>query len=133
MNGETDWGPGWGGGGAVSPADFKKWQCPLSLFFKCPCRCLNAPISPVDFKKRQCPLTLFSKCSCRFKGSAMSPVNFNKRPCRPVEFKGQGPPDYFVCLQTKTNCGNNHNSKEVCYIIYCHTYHARDMLWCRIN
>ena len=23
----------------------------------------------------------------------MSPVNFRKRPCRPVEFKGQEPPD----------------------------------------
>ena len=26
------------GGPPVSPVDFKKWQCPLSLFLKCPCR-----------------------------------------------------------------------------------------------
>ena len=26
------------GGPPVSPVDFKKWQCPLSLFFKFSCR-----------------------------------------------------------------------------------------------
>ena len=26
-----------GGGGQMSPVDFKKWQCPLSLILKCPC------------------------------------------------------------------------------------------------
>ena len=46
------------------PVDFKKWQCPLSLFLK----------FPVDFKVVQCRL-----------------VDFKKRPCRPVEFKGQEP------------------------------------------
>ena len=43
----------------MSPVDFKKWQCPLSLFFKFPCRFLNSPLFPVDFKKGQCPLSLF--------------------------------------------------------------------------
>ena len=55
---------GGGGGGATSPVDFKKWQCPLSILFK---------------------------CSCLFYGGAMSPVEFKKVSCPPVEFKGQGP------------------------------------------
>ena len=48
-------------------------------------------MSPVDFKKWQCPLSLILKCPCRFKGSSVSPVDFKKWPCHPVEFKGQGP------------------------------------------
>ena len=54
------------GGSPVSPVDFKKWQCPLSLFLKFPCRFLNSPMSPVDFKKWQCPLSLILKSPCRF-------------------------------------------------------------------
>ena len=51
----------------------------------------GSPMSPVDFKKWQCPLSLFLKCPCRFLNSPMSSVHFKKRPCHPVEFKGQGP------------------------------------------
>ena len=48
-------GVGWGGGynGALdggspmSPVDFKKWQCLLSLSFKCPCRFLKILMSLV--------------------------------------------------------------------------------------
>ena len=46
-------------------------------------------MSPVDFKKWQCPLSLFLKCSCRFEDSPMPPVDFKKRECLSVEFKGQ--------------------------------------------
>ena len=29
----------------------------------------------------------------------MSPVEFKKTPCRPVDFKGQGPPDNLVSIR----------------------------------
>ena len=48
-------------------------------------------MSPVDFRKWQCPLSLIFKCPCRFYGTSMSPINFKKCPFRPVEFKGKGP------------------------------------------
>ena len=51
----------------------------------------NSPMLPVDFRKWQCPLSRYFKLSYRFQCSLMSPVEFQKRPCRPVEFKGQWP------------------------------------------
>ena len=47
------------GGSPMSPVDFKKWQCPMSLFKKKYRRFQNSPMSPVDFKKWQCPMSLF--------------------------------------------------------------------------
>ena len=35
----------------MSPVDFNKWQCPLSLFLKFE----NSTLSLVDFEKGQCP------------------------------------------------------------------------------
>ena len=51
----------------MSPVDFKKWQCPLSLFVNCSCRFKKSPMSPVDFKKCQCPLSLILKIPVDFK------------------------------------------------------------------
>ena len=52
-------------GSPMSPVDSKKWQCPLSLYFRFSCRLWNSPMSPVDFKKWQFPLRLYFKLSCR--------------------------------------------------------------------
>ena len=78
-------------GSPMSPVDFKKWPCPLSLFLRFPCPFFNGPISPVDFKKWGCPLLLVLTFSWRFSHGTMSPVDFKIMPCRPVKFKGQGP------------------------------------------
>ena len=43
----------------MSPVDFKKRQCRLSLALESPCRFKRSPMSPVDFKTGQCPLSLF--------------------------------------------------------------------------
>ena len=69
----------------MSPVDFKKRQCPLSLSFLVDFKIVQCP--PVDFKKGQCtsPVTIFHFFLSILKGS-MSPVEFKKRLCRPVEF-----------------------------------------------
>ena len=48
---------GRGGGGAMAPDDFKKWQCPLSLFF----------LISVDFKIVQCPLLILKNSNDPFR------------------------------------------------------------------
>ena len=80
-------GRGWGS--PMSLVDFRKWQCPLSLF---------SEDFPIDFEMVQCRMSdsrhgpshvtnILQHDDIGF----MSRLDFNKRPYRPVEFKGQGP------------------------------------------
>ena len=71
----------------MSPVDFEKWQCSLSLFSKV----------RVDFEIVQCRLSILrnGNVPCRYFRNftvnfAMWPVGFKKRLCRPVKFRGQG-------------------------------------------
>ena len=64
------------GGSPMSPVHFKKWQCPLSLFFKCPCRFLNSPMSPADLKKRP-------RHPVKFKGQVSQRVFYGNSDSRP--------------------------------------------------
>ena len=76
------------GGSPVSNVDFKKWPCPLSLFWQFSCRYQNGPMSHVDFKKHPMSCRLFSFLMSL---GSMSYVDFKKWPCRLVEFRGQEP------------------------------------------
>ena len=66
-----------GGGSPVSHVDFKKWQCPLSLFLQC-----------------QCQFLINTNVACRtvhvMLVSPISHVGCQNCPCCPAEFKGQG-------------------------------------------
>ena len=44
------------GGSPMLDVDFKKWQCPLSLYLQFPCHFLNSQISPLipDLRKILC-------------------------------------------------------------------------------
>ena len=67
----------------MSPVDFKKCQCRMSLsVFKA--------LSPVDFKKWPCHMSLYFLKPCRMSLGPMSHVKFKKQPCRYVDFRGQG-------------------------------------------
>ena len=46
---------------------------------------------PVNFKKWQCPLSLFLKFSCLFENSQMSPVEFRKSHVALSNLKVKGP------------------------------------------
>ena len=60
----------------MSPVDFKKWPCRMSLYFLKPCRMSLGPLSHVEFKKQ---------------------------PCCPVDFRGQGP--YSITLRGEVDVG----------------------------
>ena len=72
----------------MSHVDFKKWQCPLSLYL----------YFHVDFEIGKCRLLNLRKGPCRVSNffhmsiGFMSHVDFKKWLCRPVGFKGQGSP-----------------------------------------
>ena len=51
----------------MSPVDFKKWQCPLSLNLKFSCRFENSPMSLVDFQNDNVPCRYFSNVPVDFK------------------------------------------------------------------
>ena len=56
------------------------------------CRCrLVFLMSPVEFKKCLCPLSLYFQSPCRMSVCFMSPVEFKKWPCRRVDFRALGP------------------------------------------
>ena len=61
------------GGSPMSPVDFKKWQCPLSLFLK---NC------PVDLKIVSCPLSILRKVNvpCHYFSKFLS-VDFKRDQC----------------------------------------------------
>ena len=71
----------------MSYVNFKKCQCPLSLYLH----------YQVDFKIAKCRLSNLRKAHIMslifFPASIgfMSHVNFKEWPCRPVDFNGQGP------------------------------------------
>ena len=48
-------------------------------------------MSPVDFKKYPCRMSLYFVKPCRMSIGSMSHVKFKKLPYCPIEFKGQGP------------------------------------------
>ena len=83
------------GGNPISPVDFKKWQCPLSLFFR------NVP---GNLKMVQCRLSNLRNTLCHVSNifshvdSLHLACRFKKRQCRPVEFKGQLPQDCSLSL-----------------------------------
>ena len=55
-------------------------------------RSLFMPMSPVEFKKWTCPLALYFKCPCSMSlGMMMSPVEFKSWLCRHVDFSGPSP------------------------------------------
>ena len=60
------------GGSPMSPVDFKKWQCPLSLL-------LNFH---VDFKKVPCPLSILRKVNVPCHYFFFLSVNFKRAQCR---------------------------------------------------
>ena len=70
--------------------------CRISILRKanvaCLC-CLKFPLSPVEFKKCQCLMSLYylSQCHCRYYKGSCCPVEFKKWPCHPVDFGGLGP------------------------------------------
>ena len=77
-------------GGPMSPVDFKKWQCHMSLSliyahvaYLCPCRMSNLRNDYVA-----CRYLFLSR---RMSLSLMTPDDFKKGPCRRVEFRGRGP------------------------------------------
>ena len=74
----------------VSPVDFKKLQCPLSLFLKFPCRFKMPQCHLSILRNGNVPCYLFLNVPDDFKVAAMSPVELKKMPYRPVKFKGQG-------------------------------------------
>ena len=68
----------------MSPVDFKKYQCRMSLsliYAHVTCRIQEIALSHA---------TIFLK-PCRMSISSLSHVEFEKWPCRPVEFRGQWP------------------------------------------
>ena len=71
-----------GGSSPMSPVDFKKWQCPLSLFFVMSMSIFQY----VNFKIWHLSNLRNILCCVGF----MSPIDFKKWPCCTVEFKGQG-------------------------------------------
>ena len=74
--------------------------CRLSILrnanVACLCRLFKA-MSPVDFRKLPCRMSLYFVKHCRMSLGPMSHVEFKKQPCRPVDFRGQGPYcDYYI-------------------------------------
>ena len=80
------------GGSPISPVYFKKWQCPLSLFFKFSCRFK---------KKKQCRLSIlrnvnvpcryFSNVPDDFKGVQCRLSNLRKRRAALSNLRVKGP------------------------------------------
>ena len=84
----------------MSPIDFKKCQCRMSLslifFIYVPCHC---PMMSLHFA---------SPCRWRCHLGSRRPVKFMKPPCRPIEFKGRGPLDWRDQGPAKKGSPNDH-------------------------